>query len=273
MQRWSKACLAAGVAVMMSAAVAPAVAQRPEGGGRGRGGFGMFGGGGSRVTVFTALQAEPVQKELAITEDQKSKATALAEEVRTASRELFPSGLFGRDGERPSAEERDKLMAEYRTKSEKLIAEKKTALAAILSAEQMTRLEQIVLQAKGGEALNDAELQAKLMINDEQKAKLSSVAQEFGEKERGLFQRGEGGRPDPETMRAAFEKRNALQKEKDAALMAVLTPAQAEQLDQLKGKDFADLDAVRRGGFGGRGPGGGRGRDGGDRPQRPATEN
>ena len=90
---------------------------------------------------------------------------------------------------------------------------------------------------------------------------------------------GEGGRPiSPRRSRRAMEKRNAIIKEKDAALVAVLTPAQAEQFDLLKGKEFADIEAVRRAGFGGgRGPGGPGGpggrRGGGDRPQRPATEN
>lgn len=286
MQRWNKAILAAGLAVAVSSVAAPAMAQRPEGGRGGfRGGFGggFGGGGGPRLTVFSALRAEPVQKELAITEEQKTKLMALGDEVQTAMREL--GGGFGRpgEGERPSLEEMQKRMAETREKTEKLIAEKKPALMAILSADQATRLEQIVLQAKGGEALNDKDLQAKLMMTDEQKEKLASITKEFGDKERESFagmrrEGGEGrGNFDPEAMRAAMEKRAAIGKERDAALVAVLTPAQAEQFDMLKGKEFADLEAVRRGGFGGGrgpgGPGGGRGREGGDRPQRPATEN
>jgi hypothetical protein len=125
------------------------------------------------------------------------------------------------------------------------------------------------------------------MITDEQKSKLETVTREFGDKEReamsGLFGRRDGGeRPDQEALRAAMEKRNAIGKEKDAALIAVLTPAQAEQFDMMKGKEFADIEAVRRGGFGGRGPGGpggfggpggGRPREGGERPRRPETEN
>jgi len=286
MQRWTKACVAAGVAVVMGSMIAPAMAQRPEGGqGRGgRGGFGggMFGGGGPQITVFSAVQAEAVQKELAVTEEQKTKLTALSEEVRNAMRELRPMGGGRGEGERPSREEMEKTMAEYRTKADKLVAEKKVNLASIISADQMTRLEQIVLQAKGGDALTDAAVQAKLMVNDEQKAKLASVSSEFGTKEReamtGLFQRREGGEGrggfDPEAMRAAGEKRAALQKEKETALVAVLTDAQAEQFDMLKGKAFAEIDAVRRAGFGGgRGPGGPGGGRGGDRPQRPATEN
>ncbi|QDT56952.1 hypothetical protein Pan44_50150 [Caulifigura coniformis] len=285
MQRWTKTILAAGVAVAMGAMFAPAMAQRPEGQGRGgfRGGFGggMFGGGGAQITVFSAVQSEPVQKELAITEDQKSKLTALGDEVRTAMRELRPMGGRG-EGERPSREEMEKMMAEYRTKADAIVTEKKSSLAAIISADQMTRLEQIVLQARGADALTDGAVQAKLMVTDEQKAKMASVASDFASKEReamsGLFQRREGGEGrgnfDPEAMRAAGEKRAALQKEKEAALVAVLSDAQAEQYDLLKGKAFAEIDAVRRAGFGGgRGPGGPGGGRGGDRPQRPATEN
>ncbi len=89
----------------------------------------------------------------------------------------------------------EKTMAEVRVKTDKLIAEKKPQLAAILSAEQMTRLEEIVLQAKGAEALNDAEIQAKLMINDDQKAKLAAVSKEFGDKMRELGGFGGGRGP------------------------------------------------------------------------------
>jgi hypothetical protein len=235
--------------------------------------------------VFSAIQAEPVQKELALTEDQKSKVKTLVDEYQTASREAM-QGLFTRgEGERPSEEERAKRTAEFREKADKLLAEKKPALTAVISGDQMSRLEQIVLQVKGGEALTEKDLQAKLMVTDEQKAKLAAVSTEFGAKEReamsGAFGRREGGENrgfDPEAMRAAMEKRNAVMKEKDAALVAILTPAQAEQYDMLKGKEFADIEAVRRAGFGGgRGPGGPGGpggrREGGDRPQRPATEN
>ncbi len=296
MQRWTRICAAATVAALVTSAAAPVLAQ-PPGGGQGRqrgsfGGFGMMGGGGGQVTVFSVLRSEAVQKELALTEDQKTQATKLGEELMSAMRDAFPMGRRG-EGERPSQEEREKQMAEMRAKTDATMAEKKAALAGILSGEQMTRLEEIVLQARGADALSDADIQAKLMVSEDQKSKLASINREFGEKERealrGSFgQRGEGGRGgfDREAMQAAAEKRAAMQKEKSDALVAVLTPAQAEQFDLMKGKDFADIDSVRRGGFGGRGPGGpggpggrgqggpgGRGRDGGDRPQRPATDN
>ncbi|HVJ88098.1 MAG TPA: hypothetical protein VM452_20710, partial [Caulifigura sp.] len=205
------------------------------------------------------------QKEIAITEDQKTKATKLGEELATAMREVRPE--FNRDG---GFEEFQKKMAEARPKMDKVTAEKKTALAAILSADQMKRLDEIVLQVKGPDALNEAELQSKLMMTEEQKAKLTTVSREFGEKMRSAF----GGGGDRE---AAREKMTAMQKERTEAMVAVLTPAQAEQYDMMKGKAMENIDAIRRAGFGGgRGPGGpggpGGGR-GGDRPQRPATDN
>jgi len=272
MQRWTKAFLAAGLAAVL---VAPAVAQRPDG--QRRGGFPGGGGFGGPVTVFRALRSEAVQKELAITEDQKTKLTDLGEKVSAATREAYGGG-GGFGGGDQSREEREKRMTEMREKSEKVIADNKPALTAILSADQMSRLEQIVLQAKGGEALTEKDIQAKLMVTDEQKSKLASVNKDFDDKTRALFTGGGGGRPDPESFRANMEKRNTLTKEKNEALVAVLTPAQAEQFDLMKGKALSkeDLDSVRGGGGrgpGGGGPGGGRGGEGGNRPQRPATEN
>jgi transcription termination factor NusB len=271
--RWIQACMVAGLAAAM---VGPAMAQRPDGQRGGRGGFPGGGFGGGQTTVFSALRAEAVQKELAITEDQKTKLSELGDKVSTARREAY-SGFGGGGGERPSREEMEKRTAEIREKTDKINADNKPALAAILSADQMTRLEQIVLQVKGAEALNEKDLQAKLMVTEEQKGKLASITKEFGDKISATIQRPEGGQFDREAFRAGMEKREAIAKERDAALVAVLTPAQAEQLDMLKGKALSDADlaAVRRGPGGGRGPGPGGpgGGRGGDRPQRPATEN
>lgn len=279
MQRWTKMLTAAGVAVLVGSQAVPALAQPPGGQGRGnRGGFGgggMFGGGGGQTNAFTALRSEEVQKELAITEDQKTKAQKLGEEVQAAIREV-PRPEFGRPGEGGPSEETMKAFAEYRTKTAKVVDDKKTALGAILSADQMKRLDEIVLQVNGADALMTPDVQAKLMLTDEQKAKLGSVSREVSEKQR-------------EEMRAAFqgdrdaarEKMAKLQKDRATALEAVLTPAQGEQWEMMKGKELANLDAVRdsvrRAGFGGRGgpggPGGPGGGRGGDRPQRPATDN
>lgn len=267
MQRWTKVFAAAGLAVLVGSMANPVLAQQQ----RGRGGPGGFGGGGMmgggrQVSVFSLLRSEEVQKDIKITDDQKTKAMKLGEELAAAVREVQPE--FNRDGSR---EEYAKKMEEARPKMEKLMAEKKTALAAVLSADQMKRLDEIVLQVKGGDALNEAELQSKLMVTDEQKAKLANVTKESGEKMRSAFGGGGGGGFDREKMAA-------VQKERSDALVAVLTPAQAEQYDMMKGKAVADLEAIRRGMGGGRGPGGpggggpGGGR-GGDRPNRPATEN
>lgn len=266
MQRWTKMCVTAGMAVLVgSMSLSPAMAQPPGGGRGGRGGFGSFGGG--QTSVFTAIRAESVQKELTITDEQKTKLTALGEEVQTAMRGMSPMREQG--AERPSAEDREKQTAEMRTKMDKLMAEKKPALAAILSAEQMTRLDQIVLQSKGGEALTETEIQAKLAVTDEQKAKIAAANKEFTDKQREAFRGatgGGGGGFDREAMTAAMEKRTALTKERDKTIVAVLTPVQAEQFEMMKGKEF-DVASLRMGG--GRGPGG----PGGNRPNRPATEN
>src|SRR5688572_15256435 len=72
----------------------PAMAQR----GQGRGGRGMF-----QVTKLQLLSAEPVQKELELLDDQKSKIEAIAEEQR---------GQRGGGGQDLSDEERAKRRAD-----------------------------------------------------------------------------------------------------------------------------------------------------------------
>jgi hypothetical protein len=164
---------------------------------------GGFGGYGIRQTsVFSVVKAEPVQKELAVTEDQKTKLTALVAEYQTANGELSLGFAARAEGDRPSPQEVEKVMADLRTKADKLAAEKKPKLAAILSVEQMSRLEQIVLQAKGGDALNDAEVQSELAITDDQKAALARITKDYTDKRREVGGFGRG----PEGAREAREK-------------------------------------------------------------------
>src|SRR5262245_18667931 len=69
--------LAAAVAVVAS--VSDAMAQGGQGRGRGRG----FGGG---VSALVLIQNETVQKDLEVTDDQKTKLTTVVDELQQAAR-------------------------------------------------------------------------------------------------------------------------------------------------------------------------------------------
>ena len=192
---------------------------------------------------------------------------------------------------RPDREASDKLSEEektaYREKSDKERADlsKKTdeILEALLEVPQVKRLDEVTVQARlsmsATMTLKADDMKSKLMITDEQIAKLDE-AQKVADEERqkamqeafaGAGGPGQGG--DREAMRAKMtEIMTALQKKSSGAAIAVLTDEQKMTLDGMKGAAF---ELTMRDFFGGRGfgpPGGGRGGDGGGRGGRPPAE-
>lgn len=266
MNRWMRLTGTACVAVAMLGMVA-GTASAQEGRRGGRGGFGGgFGRGGMfPTTPFTVAMNEDAQKELGLTEEQITKVKAASEAYMTALRESAPQGGF--PGQDATQEERQKWVAERAAAAAKVLAEQKPKLAEAVSADQMKRIEEIVLQAQGTNALSDEAVAKALDLSDEQKTKIADATKTFGEKQRELFTSGFGGNPEE-----GREKMQALGKERDEAMMGVLTQEQKDKLASMKGKEF-DVSKLRgRGGFGGgRGPGGGR-EGGSSRPQRPAAE-
>src|ERR1043165_3821197 len=149
-----RALVAMGVLAMVSTAMA----QGGKGGKGNRGGGGM-GRGGNPLML---LNVETVQKELKITEDQKSALTKL-------------------QSEQPSfADMRNMSADERQAAGEKVQKE----VAGILNADQSKRLEEIQLQMMGARALQRADVAEKLGLTEDQKQKIADA----------LPQRGGGGK-------------------------------------------------------------------------------
>ncbi|MEC7409875.1 MAG: hypothetical protein VYB72_13735, partial [Planctomycetota bacterium] len=154
--------IAAGLMVLFATNVE---AQRPGGGqgggfrgGQGQqgggfrggpgGGFGSRGGGGSSMGL---LRIEAVQTELEISPAQKEALDKLAEQGR---------------GERPdfgnfremSEEERREAFEKMRTQAEERAKEMMGQLEEVLLPQQLERLQQISLQIRGVQALEDPEV-------------------------------------------------------------------------------------------------------------------
>ncbi len=136
---------------MVSAAIA-----QPGGGPGGPGGRGgMFGMGFNPLAVPGAelmlLNSEDVQKEVAVTDDQKTQVTELQQktmdDMRTQMRSMFQGGANFRD---MSDEERTKFRDDMLKKSEESGKKTEEKLGKILDAKQMDRLKQLQLQAQGG---------------------------------------------------------------------------------------------------------------------------
>lgn len=240
-----------------------------QGRGRGGGGFGM--GGGSGLQLVTN---EAVQKELGISEEQVAKITSINEKIRQEVQAGQAGGVNFQDLQQLSEEERAKRMAEIRaqmTEASKKINEKlKPQLAEVLDSQQMERLNQIVWQVAGSQALLDPALASALKLNKEQQEKLTAISKEFADKQQELFAAGAGG-----DFQERFARMRELNEARDKQAIDVLTADQREQYEKLKGKPFdvAQLRGGSRGLGGAGGPGGAGGGPGGrggpGRPQRP----
>jgi hypothetical protein len=200
--------------------------------GRGRGGFQM---GGPMLLVN-----EQVQKELKITDEQKTKIGEVVQTLRP------PEGTnpFQLQGA-----ERDAYFAEMQKKNEAAL---KKIDAEILNPEQVTRFKQVILWVQGSRALVDnAELGKQLNLTDDQKGAVKTIVDESDKKRRELFQ-GLGQGASPEDRTKAFEQMATMNNEMEAECMAVLTDAQKAQFDKMKGPKFQlDMSQFGRGRRGG----------------------
>jgi Spy/CpxP family protein refolding chaperone len=232
--------------------------------GGGRGGFGGFGGRG--MDSKTALLGfEQVIGELKATDEQKTKIGEILASYRESAREL--RGGRGRD---QSQEEREAAQA----KREELTKKTDEKLVAVLKDEQKKRLDEIVVQRQGIDALVTENVVAALKLEEEKVAKIRTAIEKRDQERQALFPRGRrgggGDRPDFEELRTKTEKINT---DADKAVMALLSEEQVAAFTKLKGETF-ELD-LRRGGGAFRGGRGGAGRDGdgqGGRRRRPDAD-
>jgi len=246
-------CLKLAAVAALVLTVSAAWAQ-PQGQGR-RGGFGFGRGFGGASDPTILLTQESVQKDLELTDDQKTKVTKLSEDNQQAMQDIRQSVNF--QFGQPLSDQDQQTM---RKKTEELAAQNKKKIADILVPQQQQRLDEIALQySLEGQAFNVAgtasalageDLSKKLGLTDDQKKTLENLQAEAGTKMQDLM--GGGGFPDQQEMaklRTDF---------KDKAF-AVLTADQKAKLDKMKGKPF-DVSTIQ---LFGRGRGRGRGGPGG----------
>ena len=220
------------VAALVAFAASSAFAQ-PGGGGFGRGGF-----GGGTPDPTTYLGQEPVQKELELSGEQKTKVTELADSARQARRELFQNAQGGGG----DFQEMQKKMTEMAEANKKKVGE-------ILAPPQVARLDEIMLQVALSQsapgALSQASNAEKLGLTAEQKQKIADLVQKNQEKMGELFQNAQGD------FQGMQEKMTKLREEQKTDAMAVLTAEQKDKLEKLQGKKFDTASIQLRGGFGG----------------------
>jgi hypothetical protein len=168
------------------------------------------------------LRMPEVQSELKLTDAQKTQVDEMLEKLFEGRR-----GQFFQLREL-SAEDRQKRMAERRSQEEKQVK-------GILTADQQKRYRQLQLQQQGFAALSDRSVQDELKLTDEQRTKVETIQREQGESMRVVFQRDGDGPPDFAAIRPKME---AMRKQTDDKLAAVLTEAQKQQWKEMLGTAF-----------------------------------
>jgi len=210
--------LTLGVASLLAM---PAFAQQPKrrGGLIGHGSRMPLGGGAGLIAN------EGVQKELKLTDEQTSKAEAVAREVREKYH-----GEFAKV-EDLDAQKRSEKMAEIvRT----MISETNKGLADVLKPEQMKRYRQIQLQQLGLRAFTEPEVQSKLKLTDDQVGQIRRINADSQSQRRELLQGGGGGG----TREEMRKKEATLGKEGMDKALAVLSADQKQAWTDMTGEPF-----------------------------------
>jgi len=233
MKRWMRLAAAACVAVALLGSTSLA---QNEGGRRGGGGRGFAEGLGTRApNAFSFVTNEAVQIELSLTEEQATKVKAISGDFGNSVFSRMPDGgFFGRPGDDVTVEERQKRRLVFQAAINAAIEEHMPKLDQAISADQMKRLDEIVLQAKGTGALSDEVLAKALELSDEQTAKIADANKQYDDTLREL-----GG-----IAGAGLQKTKELRDERDKAIMDTLTLSQKDQFAQMQGRQF-DLSKLR----------------------------
>ncbi len=182
-------------------------AQQNQQGRRGQRGPGMMCG---PMSMGGLLRIPKVQEELKLTDDQKEQLRGLGREMR-----------------------------ENREEAEKKLAE-------VLKPDQLARLKQLRLQVGGPALLTQPDVVKELGLSDEQVTKLNDLQQKFRSSMREQMQgmrdlSQEERRAKMAEMRPKMEQ---LQKDHMAQALEILTPAQREKLEKMKGPK-ADIEFTR----------------------------
>jgi hypothetical protein len=217
-----------GVALLATLVVDTVQAQEK---GRGQGRRGR----GPEDAVSLAAN-EQVQKELAVTDEQRAEIVKIAAAHRNEMSDLS-SGQEGL-----SREERAKKRAEQTPQRDEISKKYEAKLAEALKEDQFKRLKEITIQHLGARALLRADVATELKLADDQKQKIQQIVDSQSDRMRKLFADAGAGGNREEAMKKFAEMR----KEIEAEAVAVLNDEQKKQFESMKGEKFELQQGERR---------------------------
>jgi hypothetical protein len=195
-----------------------------------QGGRGM--GMGMGQSGVSLLVNKSVQKELKLSDEQIEKATKASTDLNERRQEKF-----GELRDLEQAERQEKMQA----LGKEFAAESKKLADGIIKPEQAKRFGEISVQVMGFSAFNDADIQKKLSMTDEQKNKIKDMQQEMMDKATSIreeFQNDQAGRT---------KKMTELRDELKSKATTLLTDDQKKTWKEMTGEPFAFVpEAPRR---------------------------
>lgn len=202
--------------------------------------FGMFGrmGGGLQPVAMLVGRAD-VQRDLNISNDQKSEIDKAQQEQRQAMMERFRSMMAANGGGAPGAGggggRRFQMTPEMQAEIEKAMKESDETVKKILTADQYKRAHQIAIQLAKNNAILDESVQKELGLSEET-VKKAKALREGAQKANGeVFQKMQEQEIERADGMAIIEKNN---KALDTELGKLLTKEQADKLKTMGGAEF-----------------------------------
>ncbi|MBX9652265.1 hypothetical protein K2Y11_01460 [bacterium] len=176
---------------------------------------------GNQGNLARVLQNITVQKELALTEEQVTKARAASMAVLEKHRQDFAKAL-------ESDNKRDEIRKVFLAVTDETFE----ALTSILDSKQLERLKQIELQFFGARALGRPKVIAALKPTEEQKKAFDALGDRFGEKMR-LVATDSASSPAEKA-----KKRSAVNDELAKEIANILDENQQREWSKLIGERF-----------------------------------
>lgn len=183
----------------------------------------MMMGGPGGGTQSMLLGREDVQKELKLTDDQKSKLEEMRNAMMEDMRSRFQNGGGGGD--------REAMMKEFQEAAKKADQQ----ALALLDDTQKKRLKELWIQRSGNRIVMNEEIGKELGITDAQKAKLKELNEAQNQANQEIFEKMRNGELDRSELRPLMEKNNKALGEE---IGKVLTADQRAKLKAMGGAEF-----------------------------------
>ena len=217
--------------------------------GGGRGGFGSVGGG-----MAYLLGIAEVRTELKMDEPTTKEFEAVAKELRDEAMASFGGGRGagggggpGGGGTPPDFAKIRETMPAMQEKIAAMQVKSEAKIAEILDPDQFDRLIGLFIQREGTRTLSSKTISTRLNITKDQKDKIAEVEKASQEEMMAMFGGARGGAGGGGDFR---EKMDKMRKDSEEKVNAVLTTAQKDEMEKLKGAKFEFPAAQRRGGRG-----------------------